>query len=91
VALFLIEHFKFKPRVIFYPRLVITIVIAVALSVLVIILIAAALIALGWDDDPAVLEARVPFEFVELDRVEVVECVFPRSALEYATISNKMK
>jgi hypothetical protein len=38
-----------------------------------------------------VLKASVPFELVELDRVEVVECVFPRSALEYAAISNKMK
>jgi hypothetical protein len=74
VALFLIGHFKFKPRVIFsYLLLVITIVIVIALSFLV----AVALITLGWDDDSAVLKASVPFECVELDRVEVVEYVYP--------------
>jgi hypothetical protein len=62
VALFLIGHFKFKPRVIFSYLL------------LVIILVAVALITLGWDD---VLKASVPFVLVELDRVEVVECVYP--------------
>jgi len=73
----LIEHFRCDPRIIFYYLgLIITIVIFITPCVLV-ILIAAAFFALGWNDNAAVLETCISFELVNLDRVEVVECVFP--------------
>jgi hypothetical protein len=73
IIMLFIEHCIIFPE----PRLAITIAILVTVYTFVVVVVTAALVTLCWDNDAAVLEARVPFELVELDRIEIIECVFP--------------
>jgi hypothetical protein len=75
IIMLFIEHCIIFPE----PHLVITIAVTilVALYTFVVVVVTAALVTLCWDNDAAVLEARVPFELVELNRIKIIECVFP--------------
>ena len=68
--------------------MIVVLVLIIVFVVLIVIFIIAAAFITGGDLDIAALESDVLVEFIELDRVKVVEGVFSGAFLENSAVSS---